>query len=345
MQLDFSNVQLIRTSVHQVGNSLREEELILSQEPLQIESEMIKALLMKFFLSPFKSPVLYNLSGTDEENRILANCREIFQDKNNREIFHLYSKSLAGILYSKSDLPQIKSGELYVAYFMDCVLDDELVDAIGIFKSEHKDTYLKVNAQEGENLDSNFAINYDSGLNINNLDKGCLIFNTDSENGFAVSIFDNSNNKFWKDTFLKVKERADSHYYTKNYLELCKDFINNGGEENPVEQLENTQKLLQYFKENKDFDLGIFEEEVIIDEKKLESFRAHKAKFEEEHEIQMPTTFEIASAALKKEKLAQEINLDNKVLIKIKNTNVLVRRGFDELLGQKFLQFFYDEEK
>ena len=37
----------------------------------------------------------------------------------------------------------MRSGEFYVAYFSDCVLDDEIVDAIGIFKSENKDTYLK----------------------------------------------------------------------------------------------------------------------------------------------------------------------------------------------------------
>ncbi|WP_317169152.1 hypothetical protein [Mucilaginibacter humi] len=40
--------------------------------------------------------------------------------------------------------PNIKSGELYVAYFKDVQIEGNLLEAVGIFKSENKETYLKV---------------------------------------------------------------------------------------------------------------------------------------------------------------------------------------------------------
>ncbi|MDR0604368.1 MAG: hypothetical protein LBG80_08720 [Bacteroidales bacterium] len=33
----------------------------------------------------------------------------------------------------------------------------------------------------------------EKGININKLDKGCLIFNTERENGYIVAVVDNTN--------------------------------------------------------------------------------------------------------------------------------------------------------
>ena len=43
-------------------------------------------------------------------------------------------------LYEQSKHPNIKQGDLYVVHFKDCILDGETIDAIGLFKSENKDT-------------------------------------------------------------------------------------------------------------------------------------------------------------------------------------------------------------
>lgn len=76
-------------------------------------------------------------------------------------------------MYKKSTHPQIKGGEFYTVYFKDCILEGEIVDAIGLFKSENKDTFLKVST-----LKNDFKIETVEGVNINKLDKGCLIFCT-----------------------------------------------------------------------------------------------------------------------------------------------------------------------
>jgi len=38
-----------------------------------------------------------------------------------------------------------------------------------------------------------FEIESEKGININKLDKGCLIFNTERESGYVVAIVDNTN--------------------------------------------------------------------------------------------------------------------------------------------------------
>ena len=40
--------------------------------------------------------------------------------------------------------PQIKSGEFYVVYFSDCRFGGKPTDALGLFKSETRDTFLDV---------------------------------------------------------------------------------------------------------------------------------------------------------------------------------------------------------
>jgi len=342
---DFSNVQLESVVVHNIGNKAREEELSLSQTPLNLDHDMIRTLLLKYFLSPFKDSTLYNLSHeTDISlNELYNYCSNIFE---NSDSVYENSIHIAKHLYEQSQHPKIKSGELYVVYLKDCVLEDELVDAIGIFKSENKDTYLKVERKEDA-----FVVRYDSGININKLDKGCLIFNTDKEQGFVLAIIDsNSKNAeavFWKDDFLKVEPRKDYHYYTKNYMNLCKEFIEDTlPNEERNEQMELQQKTVHFFAEEQTFDIEKFEEEVLQIPEKIEQFRKYKEEFQAEKQIEIPKDFKISAPAMKnaKKQFKNLIKLDNHFQIHILNPNAVFKRGFDELLGQKYYQFFFDEE-
>ena len=127
-------------------------------------------------------------------------------------------------LYEKSNHPKIKGGEFYVVYFKDCIVNDVMVDAVGLFKSENKDTFLKVYPSE-----DGFEIESQQGVNINKLDKGCMIFNTDKEHGYMVAVVDNINKgveaHYWIDDFLHVRQRKDGYYNTQNVMLLTKNFI------------------------------------------------------------------------------------------------------------------------
>ena len=101
--------------------------------------------------------------------------------------------------------------------FDNVVVDGEVVDALGIFKSENKDTFLKVMLRN-----QGFELDAEQGINIKKLDKGCLIFNTEKELGFKVCSVDNINKgqeaHFWQTDFLGLKPREDNYYFTNNVI-------------------------------------------------------------------------------------------------------------------------------
>ncbi|RYF85661.1 MAG: nucleoid-associated protein, partial [Chitinophagaceae bacterium] len=219
--LVFSEVELEEIAIHQVGNKLQEEGYTLSKEPLPLRDDAIKDLLLKYFLSPFKGSESYNLHHPSELSlhEVFTYSARIFDEP---ETFFDQSVNLAMHLYENSMHHKVKGGELYVAFFRNCIVDGELTDALGLFKSETKETFLKVNPSG-----DNFEIDSEAGININKLDKGCLIFNTERESGFRVAIVDATNKQeaqYWKDDFLQLKPRQDNYLHTKNYLNLCKSF-------------------------------------------------------------------------------------------------------------------------
>ena len=149
--------------VHRVGNKNNNEPLKISPAPFMIHGE-IGTVLLKYFTSNFKSPQTYHLfSEVNLENNLVFQCvKEIFRDIN-----ELYAQSvkMAQYLYEVSEHPNIKSGELYITYLSQCFIDGDVVDAVGIFKSENKETYLKV-FPKGDG----FEIESENGIIINKLD-------------------------------------------------------------------------------------------------------------------------------------------------------------------------------
>jgi hypothetical protein len=208
--------------IHQVGNKIADEGIRFSQRPMELSTEL-NDILLKYFINSFQYDELYKCHHDSDIalNEVYHYCSKIFSDPN---LIQEESINLATHLYNQSTHPKIKAGEFYVVYFSNCEVDGKCINAIGLFKSENKDTFLKIHSK-GEN----FEIESESGININKLDKGCLIFNTERENGYLVAIVDNTNKgseaKYWTDDFLHVRPRKDSFNQTQNMLSLCKSFV------------------------------------------------------------------------------------------------------------------------
>src|SRR5690606_32715468 len=136
---------------------------------------------------------------------------------------HERSQIIARHLYAISTHPQIKSGDLFVVSFSDVVYQDTLTEVIGIFKSENKQAFLQLDEKSGV-----FSIRGPYGMPVDKLDKGCLIFNTDKDDGYKVCIVDSSHSRteaqFWKDAFLRLKPARDNFYRTRMQMELTRHF-------------------------------------------------------------------------------------------------------------------------
>lgn len=346
MNITFVEAIIVDFYIHQVGNKLADEKYFISQRGIELTQDL-RLLLSHHFLSSFKSlEELYSLHHSIDIslNEVYSCVSQIFENPAN-----LYEQSinLAKHLYDQSAHPKIKSGEFYTVYFKDCILDGEMMDAIGLFKSENKDTFI-----ETEQINNGFEIDSRKGININKLDKGCLIFNTNKDNGYMLSIVDNTSKggdaQYWKNDFLSVQPIKTEYHQTNQFLGIAKQFVTQklANEWDTIDKSEILGRSLDYFKNNEVFDKQKFEEEVFQDEAIIESFRNFDEIYRKQNELtELTDSFEISSQAVKKQARAFKsvLKLDKNFHIYIHGSRDLIEKGIDEN-GRKFYKIFYDEE-
>jgi len=348
--ISFFEASLKELSVHHTGNKLMEEYYKLSDKPLEVSDQLLNNILLQFFLKPFEKSNevcrLFHPGKNLHLNEIFHYVSGVFQ---HTHMFHEYSEQIAKHLYDIANHPKIKSGELYVAYFEKVQIEGEQLDAIGIFKSETKDTYLSVQPDQ-----DGFRMSYNQdAISVNRLDKGCLIFNTEKDEGYKVVVFDNSKANiagYWKDEFLRLQVRNDSYNQTTNFLNLFKSFVVHKMDDNyELSQLDKSDllnKSIKYFKERETFDADEFGSDVISNEPAQEIFSSYKKNYEEEYESPIANTFEIAEAAVKKATSAfkRVIKLDKNFLITITGHKDMAEKGFDEEKSMNFYKLYFREE-
>ena len=330
--------------MHRIGNKGMDEGYTISDKCIHADSQLAM-LLTKYFIAPFVSSEFYHLyhEASIELNEIYNYTTKIFNDIS---LFQEQSVNIAKHLYNESSHPKIKAGELYVAYFHECIVDGKSVDAVGIFKSENKDTFFKV-----LQTDEGFDIATESGININKLDKGCLIFNTEKEKGYLVTIVDNTNKgaeaKYWADDFLHVCPRKDSFNQTQNMLSLCKSFVSQLPSDNgKVEKATYMNRSVEALKEES-VNIDTFAEQIFETPELASKFKQYKETYQKERDIEIDDTFETASAAIKRRAVGSmtTIKLDKNFDINIHGGEQYIVRGYDEERGMYYYQLFFKEEK
>ena len=340
------NIKIQSGVLHQIGNKLRDENLNLSDSYID-EIISIQEILIDYFISPFTSDEYFQLYHDSDLslNEVYTYVSKIFDDPKN-----LYEQSvnLAKHLYNQSVHPKIKGGEFYTVYFKDCILDGDTVDAVGLFKSENKDTFLRVLQENG-----NFNLESEKGINIKKLDKGCLIFNKDKENGYVVAVVDNTNKgveaQYWINDFLHVRSRKDEYSNTQNIMALAKNFVTKElpkeFEVSKADQIDLLNKSLDFFKEKDSFNLDDFANEVIAQPEIIEKFQQFKQDYEVSNDIVIDNQFAISESARKKQQRSYKriIRLDKKIQIIIDGNRDHVEQGQDE--RGRFYKVYYNEEE
>jgi len=346
--IGYSESKVDRVSVHIVGNGINGEELILSPAPLDAGADSLQKLLLIYFLSNFSSPEYYNFTfenGEHSKNPLFQFSTTLFKD---RKSFHKNSLNVASHLYEVTRHPNIKSGDLYVAYLSTIQIDGMVVDAIGIFKSEIKDSYLKLH-----NHSKGFTLESDSGLNIHKLDKGCLILNVESENGFKILAIDNTNKadaQFWKNEFLNVKPCSDSFHHTRNFMNLTRQFVDDQLDEEfrvtKADKIEMLNRSKDFFQSRDQFNQDEFEEEVFADPSVAESFRNYERSLTSSNETDIIDNFEISAQAVKKQLrvFKSVLKLDKNFHIYIHGNKHLIEKGFDEAANKHYYKLYFDNE-
>ncbi len=345
--INFSNTTLSKIIVHKVGNSSRDEGVKISKTMLSVNG-IVKDLLAKYFLQPFKTNEYYSfMHDTDiTMNEINNYVTAIFANPNS---IVEQSENIAKHLYDKSSHPKIKSGELYVTYLKECLINDEVVDAVGIFKSESKETFLKV-----YQTSDNYTIEHDEGIDINKLDKGCIVFNTHQQDGYMMAIADNINRSFeaqyWRDEFLHIKEYEDSFYHTQKAMQMCKSFVveklPESFEMDKADQAEILNKSLSYFKEKDVFSFDDFAQEVISQPEIIDEFHRYKREFEVDNDLTVDDQFNMSEQAVAKQSkiFKSVLKLDKNFTVYIHGDRKNIEKGFDEERNKSFYTIYYNDE-
>lgn len=346
----FTEANIQHLSIHKVGNKQMGEGLALSEHPLEIEDEVLNGLLKQYFLAPFeKNNEVYRFTHATEEiglNELYHFAAKMFEPEAD---FHDNTRQIAKQLYDITSHPNIKSGEMYVVYFKQLQIEGELLDAVGIFKSESKEPFLVVSQSGPE-----FEIGYkEEAINIKKLDKGCLIFNTEKEEGYKVAVIDQTNKTgavYWVDEFLKLRIRNDDFNKTTATLSLCKSFVNDQLEEHfsmtKADKADLLNRSIQYFKQSESFNVDEFTQDVIGVPEAAGMFKSYKQQYEQDFGTPIEDSFTISSAAVKKQArvFKSVIKLDKNFHIYIHGNKDMIEQGYDDAVGRKYYKLYFEEE-
>lgn len=348
MMFNYSNTKIKKLIVHRVGNKGQDEPLELSQRVLLDFNRELRGLLVTYFLSAFKKMAFNHFYDSTDIgfNKVYMATSELFSNDAN---FLESSMNLAKHLYDCSEHPMIKSGEFYVAHFENCILNDEVLDVVGIFKSENKESFLTIHPEKGD-----FGIGYSEGIDIRKLDKGCLIFNTDQEEGYKILSLDLNSSveaKYWKKAFLGIQPSADEYHNTENYLTLTKAFVNSEYSDEikaeKVDQADLLNRSYDYFKEQHVFNEKDFKSKVLKSDSLIESFDEYKRNSLSDKDFQLSSEFSISSDVVKKKSrvFKSVIKLDSNFHIYVHGARDLIEKGFDDNKGKSFYKVYFDREE
>jgi hypothetical protein len=347
--IDFTRAKLTHFTVHEVGNKGLSEPLVPGEKQFEFKEEFVKETLIRYFTAPFKTDIYHQFKNKSDVggNPIMQICDELFTST---RTFVKQSGIAAEHLYNQSIHPKVKGGEFYVCYFKDVIVDGELCDSMGFFKTENKETFLKVFHQNDE-----FEIECDNGIDINKLDKGCLVFNTEKKKGYKLSIIDNNTRNaeiafYWESDFFGAELKPNSYYHTMNFIEasrgFCEEILVESNNVPKEDQRMMLNKATGYFKERDTFKMKDFEKDVLQQPEMITAFKDYRKDFNNRFDLTEIDEFDVSPTAVKKNQkyMKSVVKLDKNFHIYIHGRHDYVEKGYDEENGLKYYKLYYVNE-
>jgi hypothetical protein len=344
----FTDATIDRLTVHYIGSKPNGGALLLSKAERHLDGDL-KARLTEALLSKFANcheRYTFHHASSLEYNEVYNFVRAIFEDQAS---IYEQSVKIATHLFSVSEHPKIKPGELYTGYFTRVEDEGASFDAVGIFKAETKVLFAEMIPGD-EDVDLQLR----EGVELSKVDKGCLIVDLGKDRGYELLIFD-SNGKgeealYWKDKFLSVMIQQNEFVQTQDFLTLTKNFVTqkmpDDFEVTKTEQIDILNRSMDYFKTHGNFDRQEFETEVLHHENLIQSFRSYDEQYRKENEWEPMDSFEISSQAVKRQArvFKSVIKLDKNFHIYVHGNRELIEKGYDEAMGKHYYKIYFDVE-
>ncbi len=349
--INLFNTHIESLSIHRVGNKSRNEAIFLSENQYGLNDEIVPILKEYFFKSFREKEENYFQFAHEvdlEYNDMFKLATEIFTNPGS---VHDVSKKITQHLFEQSNHPHIKNGEVYVTYLTNVSIDNNVVDAIGVFKSELRTDFLQFEEKE-----SNLEMVLQEGINLNKLDKGCLIFNHKKEEGYKILTIDSNryDARYWLEHFLSVDAFQDENFMTKKYLKFCQEFAKEVvfPAEDKKQEVMFMNRAVNHFAKNDNFEETAFLNDVMENPDLIPEFKSYKADRGEKYSIDDVTSFPIANAAVSdvRKSIKNVINLDTHIQIKLdfinpESAEKFVEKGWDEEKQMYYYLVYFNKEQ
>lgn len=329
-------------TVQKVGNKSKEEGITFASKTdnISFTSEFISTLVK----NTFKFDIFSQFDSIEslDMNPSYRFVRNIFENKAD---FVKQSNNLARHLYDQSIHPNISNGEFYVIYIDCCIINNETVDALMLLKTEAKDSFLSVSYENGE-----YFLKPQLGLSTKHLDKGCLIFNTKSDEGYLISIVETStirqDGRYWSNNFLYVKNIITDFQYTENIANFCSSIVQKISKENPEKSLElaKISRRITKILQNDGIEVNTNEliSSLVIDDEIASLLPSYQREYENRIG-KMPETFRCTQNAMKRKAITKanilKIGVDFE--LKVLDASAIIEQGYDDEKKMNYLKLYY----
>ena len=339
IQIDAATIrQLI---IHRIGPE--ERQVVVSHHLTDYTDEEAVQVFKKILLKPFTSHSA-TFEFTHEMGLEYNVLFGLAKDLQEGEDFPGNSRRIVQHLASVSRHPAIKEGDLFIARFSDVAFDNQLYEALGIYKFEDKELFI-----ETDRVNDEIEISFTKGLGSKKPDKACLILFTPEP--YTLLIIDNNSGDtdYWQHDFIRHKPKNDSVNNTHDFLRLTKDFITRQIPQDfsvsKADQIDLLNRSVDYFKTHDQFNKNGFEEEVLHHDNMIQSFRKFDQHYRQDRDLEMADQFEISPQAVKKQAriFKSVLKLDRNFHIYIHGDRELIEQGIDEN-GKKFYKIYYEVE-
>ncbi|MGE7666789.1 nucleoid-associated protein [Ureibacillus composti] len=333
--LDVSESKLAQYVFHYVSDSLVFGEEAFSQPEVMLEAAFTQLAFHKIDLEQQYEFFHETDLGLNE---VYTYAKSIFDQESS---FLEQSKNIAKHLQSSSQHPNIKSGELFIGLFDQCVMSTEVKKVLAIVKIDEKEMFLDV-----KNDQNHLTVSGIDGINVKKLNNMAVIVDMGSDEPPAVFIKTKKKEDvvYWQERFLKIKV-ADEHYHKTNLaLTEVKKYILKEENFSNTEKLGLLNKTLDYFRNEEEFQVNDYIDSVF---QKVESVQKDVIV----NTVKPYETVISESAIEKAEKTyKRKIKLDSNIEIQvnvrdIEQVDELIEVGFDETTNRKFYKIYFQEEE
>ncbi len=345
--IDITEIQILKLYIHRVGNQLRNEGVSGSESAQNLLRDN-KLPLTKFLFGQADrlNPFAFTHSVSPELNTISSLATMVSSQP---ETIKRVSADIANHLYSVSDHPKIKAGNLFVGLFDGVRFEDKRHTVLGVFKSDTLDDFIKVEVNGGR-----ASLKIEQGAAITSLDKVGLIFLPQKGNPKQVlaACSRGEDAVFWNERFLQLVPVGSAKTNTKACLDICRAFATQkDGKPDNSERVLFLNRSLEFFESSERYSDEDFAS-VFANKAQEEEFQQFKTARAEDTEQSVPKSFVIEKTVVRKEraKFQKNLKLDSNIEIRLRFKNQTemkkrVEHGYDRERGLAFYKLYYSTEK